>query len=63
MMIPELTERYIDFIGFYENIYPQGFCQHVIGEFDKIFEKGLCGSRKESENARKYVKNEICCKE
>jgi hypothetical protein len=57
-MIPELTERYIDFIGFYENIYPQGFCQHVISEFDKIFEKGLCGSRKESENARNYVKSD-----
>lgn len=58
MMIPELTERYIDFIGFYENVFPQGFCQHVINQFDNIFEKGLCGTRKEVENAKKYKKSD-----
>lgn len=58
MIIPELSERYIDFIGFYENVFPQGFCQHVIGEFDKVFEKGLCGTRKNSENAQKHIKND-----
>jgi hypothetical protein len=57
-MIPELTERYIDFIGFYENVFPQGFCQHVISQFDKVFEQGLCGTRKESENARKHRKSD-----
>jgi len=58
MIIPELSERYIDFIGFYENVFPQGFCQHVISEFDKVFEKGLCGTRKNNENAKKHVKSD-----
>lgn len=58
MIIPELSEKYIDFIGFYENVYPQGFCQHVISEFDKVFEKGLCGTRKESENVKNHIKND-----
>lgn len=57
MIIPELFERYNNFIGFYENVYPQGFCQHVITEFDKVFEEGLCGTRKD-EYAKKHVKND-----
>jgi hypothetical protein len=58
MFIPELSERYIDFIGFYENVYPQGFCQHLISEFDKLFEKGLCGTRKNNENERRHIKSD-----
>ena len=58
MIIPKLSERYIDFIGLYENVFPQGFCQHVISEFDKVFEKGLCGTRIKSENAKKHVKSD-----
>jgi len=58
MIIPELSERYIDFIGLYENVLPQGFCRHVISEFDKVFEKGLCGTRKKIENAPKHIKDD-----
>ena len=58
MIIPELSERYIDFIGLYENVFPQGFCQHVISEFDKTFEKGLCGTRKYTEGSRRYDKDD-----
>jgi hypothetical protein len=57
-MIPELTERYIDFIGFYENVFPQGFCQHVIQQFDNVFERGLCGTRKNNENERRHRKSD-----
>jgi len=58
MMIPELTERYIDFIGFYENVFPDGFCEHMIAEFNKLQEKGFCGSRQKSENAMKIAKDD-----
>jgi len=54
---PEMNENYIDFIGFYENVFPQSFCQHVINEFDRIYEKGLCGTRK-NENAKKHHKSD-----
>jgi hypothetical protein len=57
IIAPELNENYIDFIGFYENVLPQNFCQHVINEFDRVYEKGICGTRK-SENARKYDKSD-----
>lgn len=58
MTTPELKTRYTDFIGFYENVFPQGFCQHVISEFDKTFEKGLCGTRKYTEGAKRYHKDD-----
>ena len=58
MIVPELTEKYIDFIGMYENVFPQHFCHHIICEFDKLFEKGLCGTRKKHENIDKYLKND-----
>lgn len=41
--------KYQDFIGFYENVYPSGWCEHMINEFDSFFEQGFCGSRKERE--------------
>jgi hypothetical protein len=48
---------YIDSIGMYENIFPEGFCQHVIKEFDKFHERGYCGTRRD-ENALKYNKDD-----
>lgn len=56
-MIPELTERYIDFIGFYENVFPQGFCRHVIQQYEIIFENGFCGTRKRNEKCQKTQKD------
>lgn len=58
MIIPKLTENYINFIGMYENVFPEGLCEHVINEFDKVFEKGLCGTRKSIENEKKYRKDD-----
>lgn len=40
---------YQDFIGFYENVYPDGWCDHMIKEFDSYYEKGFCGNRKQRE--------------
>ena len=27
--------EYTDFIGTFSNVYPEGFCQHLISEFEK----------------------------
>jgi len=57
MIIPELSEKYIDFIGFYENVFPQGFCHHIIQEYDKFFEQGFCGTRQDDEKSQKTIKD------
>ena len=32
-----MNQQYIDFIGLYENIYPDGYCNHMIEEFERLF--------------------------
>lgn len=34
-------------------IYADGFCSHVISEFERICDKGYCGNRQDSENIGK----------
>jgi hypothetical protein len=50
--------QYQDFIGMYSNVYPDGFCNHIITEFERVLAKGYCGNRQESENANKTVKQD-----
>ena len=58
MIIPQLSEKYIDHIGFYENVFPEGLCQHIIENFDRVHENGHCGTRKSIENEKKYRKDD-----
>jgi hypothetical protein len=30
-----------DFIGYYHNLYPEGYCQHLIEQFNLLEEKGI----------------------
>ena len=47
-----------DFIGFYRNVFPDGYCQHMIKEFD-IFESRSVGTnRQESDGVERHIKND-----
>ena len=50
----DFTSGYIDSIGMYQNVLPEGFCSHLIKQFDIFQEKGYCGTRKTNENANRY---------
>ncbi len=50
--------EYKDFIGFYYNLYPAGYCQHLINEFDRLQENGAGANRQRSENADKHIKDD-----
>jgi hypothetical protein len=50
--------QYHDFIGMYDNVYPDGFCNHMIEEFERLLNRGLCGNRQDGEGARKYHKHD-----
>jgi hypothetical protein len=50
--------EYQNFIGMYTNVYPDGFCNHMISEFERIRERGWCGNRQDSENISKTKKND-----
>lgn len=49
---------YKDFIGMYENVYPDGFCSHVISEFERLITNGVCGNRQDSEGVSKRMKED-----
>lgn len=47
-----------DFIGVYRGVYPEGYCAHLIKEFDRLEVSGAGNNRVDSENARKDRKND-----
>lgn len=55
----KITERYIDFIGMYDNVFADGFCETIIESADKLQKDGLCRTRKQVENANKTIKDDL----
>jgi len=53
-----MNMAYKDFIGVYKGVYPEGYCKHLISEFDRLIESGAGQSRQESEDAAKHRKND-----
>lgn len=53
-----MNSRYIDFIGMYENVYPDGFCNHMISEFERLLNNGFCGNRQDIEKVNKTQKED-----
>ena len=48
----------IDFISMYEDICPDGFCDHMIKEFDRLFDLGVGSNRQKGEGAKKVQKED-----
>jgi hypothetical protein len=53
-----MNAQYNDFIGMYQNVFPDGFCSHVISEFERLLSSGSCGNRQDSEGAPKTIKED-----
>jgi hypothetical protein len=53
-----MNVRYENFIGMFENVYPDGYCNHMITEFERIRQGGHCGNRQSSENVTKTTKQD-----
>lgn len=53
-----MKANYKGFIGIYDNVYPEGYCQHLISEFDRLEEEGVGANRIKSENAKRHVKDD-----
>jgi hypothetical protein len=47
-----------DFIGYYRNLYPTGYCEHLIKEFNRLEEGGAGSNRQKSENANRHIKDD-----
>jgi hypothetical protein len=53
-----MNQQYIDFIGLYENVFPDGFCNHAIQEFERLLTSGMCGNRQTVEKVTKTTKQD-----
>jgi len=47
-----------DFIGHFSNVYPEGYCSHLIEEFELLLSKGWVNNRQNSEGVSKMVKKD-----
>lgn len=47
-----------DFIGYYRNLYPKGYCEHLINEFNRLEKGGAGASRQKTEGAARHRKDD-----
>ena len=50
--------EYKDFIGVFSDVYPEGFCEHLITEFDRNQILGAGSNRQKGEGAPKHRKDD-----
>lgn len=53
-----MNTEYKDFIGFYRNVFPDGYCQHLINEFNAFEANGAGTNRQNGEGALKHDKDD-----
>lgn len=54
-----MISQYNNFIGMYQDVYPDGFCNHVINEFERLLQSGVCNDRQSAENTTKTKKEDF----
>jgi len=54
-----MKENYNQFIATYTDVFPEGYCQHLISEFERLTQNGVGYNRQKSENVNKHVKNDL----
>ena len=53
-----MKAEYKDFIGVFSDVYMDGFCEHLIAEFDRNQSFGAGTDRQNREGADKHIKND-----
>lgn len=48
-----------DFIKLYHDVYPDGYCQHLIDEFERLTQNGAGINRQNGEGAARHVKDDM----
>lgn len=54
-----MNAEYKDFIALYRGVYPDGYCQHLINEFERLVKSGAGIDRQRSEGAPKHAKSDM----
>lgn len=48
-----------DFIKLYHDVYPDGYCQHLIDEFERLTQNGAGNNRQNGEGALRHRKDDM----
>jgi len=54
-----MNSNHKDFIATYTNVYPEGYCQHLISEFERLVQGGSGVSRQCGEGANRHQKDDV----
>jgi hypothetical protein len=53
-----MNVEYKDFIAVFSDVYPEGFCEHLIAEFDRHKNFGAGTNRQKAEGSPKHDKDD-----
>ena len=53
-----MNVEYFEHIALFKDVYPDGYCKHLISEFNRLEGNGAGSNRQQSENADKHVKDD-----
>ena len=48
-----------DFIKLYHGVYPEGYCEHLIAEFERLTQSGAGTNRQNGEGAARHAKDDL----
>jgi len=48
-----------DFIATYSDVYPEGYCEHLISEFERLVQGGAGSNRRKTDNALRHQKDDV----
>ncbi len=54
-----MNTEYKEFIGVYRDVYPDGYCQHLISEFERLVNSGAGANRQRGEGAPRHRKDDM----
>lgn len=54
-----MNAEYDDFIAVYSNVYPDGYCRHLISEFERLTQLGAGYDRQQTEGTPRHIKNDM----
>lgn len=54
-----MNTEVLDFIGIYREVYPEGYCAHLIEEFERLTNSGAGTTRQQGEGAARHSKDDL----
>jgi len=54
----QMNVEHFEHIALYKNVYPDGYCKHLISEFERLESSGAGANRQKSEKANKHDKDD-----